>query len=242
MIAVEAVAVHLDMLLLFIVLLVLALFIMIIGGGLLSHGSRRPAPRKIQPEIFEDVLRAVEAAEPPRAPPIQERGSNSSGPSFGVGANQSQKAFETPVRNAAPKPPEKVAFSTIQHEIRAALGSATRDTTIQTAPDTPVLQWLEPGRLAILSLGHATPESAWSVLQTWEVNILVTPEAHPFPTPNRALELLCLPNRAEAIIPVLAVKLRAKLAKGERIAFYGTPQLTGSVALLADQLASQERR
>lgn len=240
MIAVEAVAVHLDMLVLFIVLLVLALAIVIIGGGLLSRRPRPHAPRTTRHETFEDVARVTKAVPPFHAPFTQEHQGNESPPSSGPDAPQRPEILARPTRNAAPTPPEKVAFSTIQDEIRAALGAATRDAAPQSTTDMPVLQWLEPGRLAVLSLNGAAPESVWSLLQSQGIHILVTPETHPFPTPNRAIELLCLPSRAETAIPPLATKLRAKLAKGERIAFYGESRLHGPIALLADRLASHE--
>lgn len=245
----EAVAVHPDMAILFVILLVLAIAILILAWDLLARPRRRvsePAAPKDNDTFndnFEDVLRAVEVNDP-RPTPADKPADQ---PADFVFRRHLTPPLSTPVEQAKktpeahPAPPPKIEFSTIQNEIRAALGQAAQSPrpVPAPAPHTAMLSWAESGSLAVLSLGDADPEIAWPLLQTHGIHILVVPEGHPFPPPNRTIELLCLADIDEAAMATLIAGLRAKLAKGERIAFYTETGLTGPAALLAARLTNR---
>lgn len=243
----EALAVHPDIAILFIVLLVLAIAILVLGWDLVRR-PRRGEKVAFVPDNsasedhddFETTLLAVEAEDTPPPPP--EKPANRAS-DFVFRRNFAQ-SLTAPAENepeAEPPPPTKVEFSTIQNEIRAALGQAAQSPKPNPRPahSSAMLSWTESGRLAVLSLGDSAPEIAWPLLQAQGIHILIVPEDHPFPPPNRAIELLCLAGFDEPAITALIAKLRAKLAKGERVAFYTETGLTGPAALLAARLTGR---
>lgn len=230
---------HLDMIVLFVVLLGLAFAIIVIGGGLVLPKRRPQASAPVSSDNFETVLRAVEAAVPMPTPPVHDHTTASHDVLPAPEPALDPKLPDEPRGHAPAKPPEKISFSIIQQEIRAALGDLTRDALQEATTHQPSLTWKEPGRLAILALGEAAPETIWPLLQEQDIHILVVPEGHPFLLPPRAIEMLCLSDRSETSVRALAVKLRAKLAKGERVAFYAESDLAGLTAVLATRLSSR---
>lgn len=236
----EAVAVHPDMAILVIVLLILAVAILIIGWDLLMRPRRsiKSSPVADNNDNFEDVLQAVEAEEAPA--PTHELKIEQTDSAFRRNHDQPPLTVSSQSPSQVqPSSPTKIEFSTIQNEIRAALGQAAQSATQAPAPRSATLSWTESGRLAVLSLGDTPPENAWPLLQAQGIYILIVPETHPFPPPNRTIDLLCLPDIDEATMSALIAKLRAKLAKGERIAFYTETGLTGPAALLAARLSGR---
>lgn len=245
----EAVAVHQDMAILFIVLLVLAMAILVLAWDLLRRPRHRsnPLPRLNETDgfenldetdNFEDVLHIVEAGDTP-APLTNGPVSKPADFVFRRHLTQPLSTPDNTAQETQPSPPPKIEFSTIQNEIRAALEQAAQTPKPASPPSAAMVSWTESGRLAVLSLGDAPPEIAWSLLQAQGIHILIVPEDHPFPPPNRTIELLCLPEMDEAAMSALIARLRAKLAKGERIAFYTEAGLTGSAALLAARLSGR---
>ena len=230
----ETVALHPILVVLFLVLLILCLAIAIRGRSLLV----RPRGEDVAPpdliDNFEDLLRAAE--EIPTLPQDDETDTTD----FVFRRHLSQT--QAPAPDVPPPPasaPKAVDFNTIQREIRAALGTAAQAPQPAPRPKSAALRWTEPGRLAVLSLGNAAPQTAWPLLQAQGIYILIAAETHPFPAPNRNIELICLPDHGEADISALTARLRAKLTKGERIAFYTETGLYGPAALLAARLSSR---
>lgn len=216
---------HLDVVILALTLIVLTIAIAILGLDLLLRVRHKP-PRQPAPEkISSDALEPQQKQKP----------------------EETEKASILPAADPAslkvppttPKRPEILAFSTIQDEIKAALRAATQEASPSVSTNPASLNWSEQGRLAVLSLGDSAPESAWPLLQAQGIHILIVPQLHPFPAPNRSMELLCLPDNDEAELNTMAAGLRAKLVKGERIAFYTETGLTGPAALLAARLSSR---
>lgn len=231
---------HPDMAILFIVLLVLAVAILILGWDLLMRPRSRVQPPALPDENdpFEDVLQTVETED--ALPPIlDEPARRPEDFVFRRNLAQTLTAPADTVPDSKPAPPTKIEFSTIQNEIRAALGQAAQNPTPAPSASSAILSWAESGRLAVLSLGDAPPEIAWPLLQAQGIHILVVPEDHPFPPPNRTIELLCLADMDEAEMSALVSGLRAKLTKGERIAFYTETGLTGPAAFLAARLSGR---
>lgn len=231
---------HLDIAILSTLLLALAVAILCLCASFLLR-PRRPTPRRFHErnENFEDVLCAVESALPPL--PFHEDDAQNKPTDFVFRRKfiQEQEAASATDAQHLPPPPAKIAFSTIQDEIRAALSQATKASPTATAPALPTLNWTETGRLAVLSLSHAAPETAWSLLQAQDIHILIVPQNHPFSTTNRMIELICLSSYNDASMPDLIAKLRAKLTKGERIAFYTETGLSGASAFLAARLSGR---
>jgi hypothetical protein len=125
-------------------------------------------------------------------------------------------------------------MSAIRQEVRAALGS--------TAPAPPVeaqLRWTETDRMAVLSLAGATPISGLALLKRHGISTLFAAPGHPFQPEGEAIEILPLPDGSGALAPLVA-QLRAKLARGERIAFHTETGLSGAAALLAARFASRQ--
>lgn len=230
----ETVAVHPTSVVLFLILLILCLAIVILGRSLLARPDREEADTPALIENFEDVLRAVEDI----PPPAEDNARDTTDFVFRRRLAQSLATPPESPSNSSP-PPKAIDFSTIQREIRAALGTATQETEPASSSKNASLKWTEPDRLAVLSLGNAKPQTAWSLMQTQGIHILIVPETHPFPAPNRNIELICLPDHGEPDISALISKLRAKLTKGERIAFYTEAGLSGPTALLAARLSSR---
>lgn len=239
---------HLDIVILSIILLVLAVAILSLCGNLLLRTkSAAPLPAHEINDHFEDVPQVAETALPPLH--VYEDTTAEKPTDFVFRRNLIQDRPPAPPAETQPPsaPPAKIAFSTIQDEIRAALGQAANGSTTSSAPAAlplsapalPVLTWTEEGRLAVLSLGNATAETAWSLLQTHGVHILIVPQDHPFPAASRMIELIYLSSYNDASMPELIGRLRAKLAKGERIAFYTETGLSGTGAFLAARLSGR---
>lgn len=145
----------------------------------------------------------------------------------------SHKRFR-PAREAPAPSPEPMDFSTIQNEVRAALGTPARPAMPHDHAAT--LTWTEPARLAVLTLTGDEVEAGLALLREHNIGTMIVSPGHPFRPPLADVELLCLPEGAAAAAP-LAVKLRAKLARGEAVAFYTATGLSGPAALLAARLS-----
>lgn len=233
---------HLGVTLLSIILLVLAAAIIAICVSFLLRNGRKPAASHARAVQFEDVLRAVEAM------PLESEGirpledGTKQDPAGFVSRHHSTQAHpqETVIdTHRASTTPEKIAFHAIKDEIRAALGQATQSAAPPPPPASPTLNWTETGRLAVLSLRTASPQTAWPLLQAHGIHILIVPQGHPFPATSRMIELIFLSSYNDASMPELVAKLRAKLAKGERIAFYTETGLSGAGAFLAARLSGR---
>lgn len=234
---------HLALVVLLLVLLALCLAIVIMGASLLVRPRRKAELPPAQADEFEDILRTIEARPAPTQDEMPAAPAQEAAPAeteFVFRRTRAQNRPETVEKTAsAPSaPPKPIDFDIIQREIRAALGTATQAESPATAGGLS-LDWAEPGRLAVLSLGDAEPQAAWPLLQAEGIHILIVAADHPFPTPNRAIDLICLPEDAESAIPALIAGLRAKLAKGGRIAFYTETGLSGPMSLLAARLSSR---
>lgn len=232
----EAVAVQLNMTILSLILVALLLAIIFLGAGLLADARRsKTKPRLILSDNFEDALRVVEAT-----PPVED-----TPPKTPASAEFSRPAPQPPASRPGKVPGQealptaKIAFSTIQSEIRAALEAASQTTVPAHSARTALLNWAESGKLAVLSLGDAPPASAWPLLQAQGIRILIVQEDHPFPPPDNAIELLCLRDQDTASLSPLITKLRARLAQGEPVAFHTESGLTGTAAFLAARLSSR---
>lgn len=246
--AIKAVIVHLDIVILSIILLVLGVAILILCGNLLLRTRRAVSlPTNEINDRLKNVPQAPETALTPLR--VYEHTTEEKPTDFVFRRNLIQDHPPAPPADAPPPsvPPAKIAFSTIQDEIRAALGQAANGSTTSSAvapspvaaPVLPALAWTEEGRLAVLSLGDATAETAWSLLQAHGVHILIVPQDHPFPAASRMIELIYLSSYNDASMPELIGRLRAKLAKGERIAFYTETGLSGTGAFLAARLSGR---
>ena len=235
--AMEAVAVHPAMVVLFIVLLILCVAIIRLGSDLLRRERRRVT---FSPTTFENFEERRGGAKPsPAATPDTKTEISTD---FVFRRNLSRQLL-TPAESAIARPvtpPATIAFHTIQSEIRAALeAAAAQETGPVTAPAIPLLNWTEPGRLAVLSLGESPPEAAWTMLKAQGVDLLIIAEDHMILPPNGEIELLVLTDLDEATLLKLIAALRARLAKGGRIAFYTETGLTGGAALLAARLSTR---
>lgn len=147
----------------------------------------------------------------------------------------SHKRFRAAPEPEAP-PPAPVDFSTIQSEVRAVLEAAGPASA--PPPGGPQLIWTEPERLAVLSLGEASPEAGLALLRKNSVHTLLAAHGHCFRPSVEGVEILSLPDGADAAAP-LAALLRARLAGGEPVAFHTETGLTGAAALLAARLSSR---
>lgn len=230
--------VHFGVTLLSILLLVLAAAIIsLCMSFLLRTGHKtRPSPRA-RAETFEDILRAVEAG--PASYLEDDTKQDLANFVFHHSAVQARPLAPAIDAHSPPAPPEKISFHTIKDEIRAALGQATQSAPVVAAPASPTLNWTETGRLAVLSLRTASPKTAWPLLQSEGIHVLIVPQGHPFSTTSRTIELVCLADYNDASTAELIAKLRAKLAKGERIAFYTETGLSGAGAFLAARLSGR---
>lgn len=241
----EAAALHIDMILLFIILLLLACAILVLGRDLLVRSDGQAVAGTTNKE-FEEILEEVEVEALPSPPPPKAPSTSNKPTEFVFRRNLSHE-LKSPTLDEGEgdadlppePPPAKIAFSTIQSEIRAALGEVAQTNQPPPVPDSAALSWTETGKIAVLSLGKSPPAIAWSLLQAQGVHILIVPEDHPFPAPNRNIELLCLAGYDEASITALSAGLRAKMAKGERVAFYTETGLTGAASLLAARLSGR---
>lgn len=234
---------HLDIVILAVILLILALAIAILGVDLLVRMRRKTPPSVKAENPSSDVPRVPAPAPVLKVtdhPPLPQTKSPKPEEEAAFAPHRpAPQALGSNGGKTVKPQPDKLAFSAIQDEIRAALQAATKEAPSTPSANPALLNWSEPGRLAVLSLGDASPTTALSLLQAQGVHILIVPETHPFPTPNRNIELLCLSDHEDASLTTLATGLRAKLAKGERIAFYTETGLTGSAALLAARLSSR---
>lgn len=123
----------------------------------------------------------------------------------------------------------------IRHEIRTSLGNPSSETATAEAQ----LRWTDTNRMAVLSLAGAAPDSGLALLKRYGIGTLITAPGHPFKPEGKAVEILPLPDDSGAAAP-LAARLRAKLARGERIAFHTETGLSGAAALLAARFASRQ--
>ncbi|MBU6419940.1 MAG: hypothetical protein KGQ79_09470 [Proteobacteria bacterium] len=126
-------------------------------------------------------------------------------------------------------------MSAIRHEVRAALGTATPG----APPVKARLRWTDTDRMAVLSLAGAAPASGLALLKRHGIGTLIAAPGHPFKPEEEAIEILPLPDGSGTAAP-LAARLRAKLARGERIAFHTETGLSGPAALLAARFASRQ--
>jgi len=148
----------------------------------------------------------------------------------------SHKRFRPAAESETP-PPVPLDFPIIRSEIRAVLG-APAPSSPRPAPRAAQLIWTEAERLAVLSLAGATPKSGLALLREHGIATLIAAPGHPFRLPVEGIEILSLPESAGAAAP-LAARLRAKLTKGERIAFHTETGLSGAAALLAARFSSR---
>ncbi len=134
-------------------------------------------------------------------------------------------------------PPAPLDFSTIQSEVRAALGAAA-PAFPPPIPHGAQLTWTEPGRLAVLSLAGAPAEAGLALLRDHGVATLIAASGHPFRLPVEGIDILSLPHGSGAA--ALTTRLRAKLADGGRIAFHTESGLSGAAAQLAARFSSRQ--
>ena len=149
----------------------------------------------------------------------------------------SHKRFRsaTETEAAAPAP---VEISIIRNEIRAVL-EAPAPAAPRHARPVAELIWTEADRLAVLSLAGATPASGLALLKRHGIGTLIAGPGHPFRQAWEAIDILLLPDGPDTT-PPLAARLRAKLARGERVAFYTETGLSGAAALLAARFSSRQ--
>ncbi len=251
-----------DILLLSLALGILSLGVLVLGADILAGSRRRAAlaaapqdelraflraapPMQAPPALPEPAIPAPVAFEPPPAPTASEPAPAPAADGFVfrrhvsrdfASMEMSHKRFRTAPGIETP-PPAPLDFSTIQSEVRAILGAATPVLPSSTAQAAHLI-WTEPERLAVLSLAGATPETGLALLRAHGIATLIAAPGHPFRPPIEGVELLALPDGADAAAP-LAAQLRAKLAEGERIAFHTETGLSGAAALLAARFSSR---
>lgn len=225
---------HLNMIILSLILVALVLAIIILGAGVLTDVRRsKIKPPPVCPEAFEDPLEEI--ATTPKADEAPPKPLNVVPSSIPAPEVQADKIPDTPVL-----PTAKIAFNTIQSEIRAAFEAASQAPHPPQEIRSALLNWIEPGRLAVLSLGDVAPASAWQLLRAEGIRILIVQEDHPFPAPDKTIELLCLDDQETASLSSLITKLRARLAQGEPVAFHTESGLTGTAAFLAVRLSNRK--
>ena len=149
----------------------------------------------------------------------------------------SHKRFRpAPQPESPPRAP--LDISTIQSEIRAVLGPAP-SSPLHASPHLAQLTWTQPQRLAVLALAGAPPKAGLALLRAHGIFTLIAATGHPFRRPVEEIEILSLPDGADAAAP-LAAQLRAKLAAGERIAFHAETGLSGAAAQLVARFSSRQ--
>lgn len=240
-----------DILLLSAMLCILSLGVLVLGADLLA-GARRKAAMAVAPQ---DDLRAFLRIAPPM--PMQPGQSNQveTGGIYDkppvpedfvfrrrlsrdfATMEMSHKRFHPPVQEKATNPAQ-LDISAIRSEVRAALDAASPAAPRQPAAMAQLL-WTEADRLAVLSLAGAAPEAGLALLKRHGIATLIAAPGHPFHSVGGDIEILPLPDGPGATAP-LAARLRAKLAQGERIAFYTETGLNGEAALLAARFSSRQ--